>query len=171
MPNADGKEDRVDIHRRDFLGKSGSALAAVGVVASVPGAALGQQTAAPQQAAPPQVLRQTSLQDYMLKADSAMARIAKGIHAGLVDEVAAGAEDLEKALRAIEQANTGQPAERQAGWKKRSGEAADNAKKLHAVAAAARQKGDKEIAAEIVDLFSTAMRATATCHATFRQRG
>jgi hypothetical protein len=114
-------------------------------------------------------LRQWDLQDYMLRADSAMARIGKGIHGGLIDEVAAGAEDLEKALRAIEQAKI--PADRQADWKKRSAEAADNAKKLRAVAAAAGQKGDREIAAEIVDLYSTAMRTTIACHSTFRQRG
>jgi hypothetical protein len=114
-------------------------------------------------------LRQWDLQDYMLRADSAMARIGKGIHGGLIDEVAAGAEDLEKALRAIEQTNIG--ADRQADWKRRSVEAADNAKKLRAVAAAAGQKGDREIAAEIVDLYSAAMRTAIACHATFRQRG
>lgn len=165
MPEANGKENRVDMNRRDFLGKSGSALAVVGVAAHVAsGAALGQEaTVSP-------ILRQTELQGYMLKAESAMSRIGKGIYGALLDEVAAGAEDLEKALQIIEKVNIRQTDEQQAAWKKRSLEAANNAKKLRTIATAAWQRGEKEIAAEIVELYSVAMISATNCHSTFRQR-
>jgi hypothetical protein len=166
MPKGDGTEEVVDIKRRDFLGKSGT-LAAIGVVAHVaPGAAQG--AAQSQEAAASQIVRQSQLQDYMLKAESAMSRIGKGIYAGLVDEVAAGAEDLEKALQAIVGVNIGQPGERQAAWKKNSGEAVENARKLRA--AATRQKGDREISQDVVGLYSAAISSTIACHRTFRTR-
>jgi hypothetical protein len=165
MVEGKGRDDRDDMGRRDFLAKSGLTLVAVGAAAHVAsGAERGQEAAV----YPP--LRQTDLQDYMLKAEIAMSRISKGIYGGLLDEVAAGAEDLEKVLKNIEQANVVQVTERQADWKKSSVEAADNARNLHRIAAAAQQKGEKEISAEVVQLYSTAMRAATACHSAFRVR-
>jgi hypothetical protein len=165
MPEANGRENRVDVNRRDFLGKSGAVLAAVGVAAHVASsAALGQE------ASVSPILRQTELQDHMLKADSAMARIGEGIYRGLMDEVAAGAEDLEKILQVIEQVNIRQTPERQAAWKKQSLETADNAKKLRTIAAAVQQRGEKEIPTEVVELYAAAMRSATNCHSTFRVR-
>ena len=115
MPEANGRENSVDMNRRDFLGKSGAALAAVGVAAHVAsGTARGQDnTCAP-------IVRQTVLQGHMQKADSATSRIGKRISAGLLDEVAAGAGDLEKVFRATGEIHIQQTAERQAAWQKRS---------------------------------------------------
>ena len=165
MPEANGREDRVDMNRRDFLGKSGAALAAVGVAAHVASsAAAGQEgTVAP-------IMKQTVLQGYMQKADSATSRIGKGISAGMLDEVAAGAGDLEKVFVATAGVNIRQTAARQAEWKKRSLEAADHVRMLRELAEAALQRGEKEIAAEIVDRYSVVISAAANCHSNFRLR-
>jgi hypothetical protein len=163
MPEANGRENNVDMNRRDFLGKSGAALAAVGVAAHVAsGTARGQDnTCAP-------IVRQTALQGHMQKADSATSRIGKGISAGLLDEVAAGAGDLEKVFRATGEIQIRQTAERQAAWQKRSLEAAENARMLSELAEAALQRGEREISAEIVEIYTVMISAAANCHSTFR---
>src|SRR5687768_5357235 len=108
MPEGNGRENSVDMNRRNFLGKSGAALAAVGVAAHVAsGAAGGQEnTVTP-------IVKQTVLHGHMLKADSATSRIGKGISAGMLDEVAAGAGDLEKVFLATAEVNIRQTAARQ----------------------------------------------------------
>jgi hypothetical protein len=167
MPEANGKENRVDMNRRDFLGKSGAALAAVGVAAHVAsGAAVGQEytaTVAP-------IIKQTVLQSYMQKAESATLRIGKGLSAGLLDEVAAGAADLAKVFQATAEVNIRQTADQQAAWQRGSFEAADHARMLSELAEAALQRGEKEIAAEIVEIYASVMSAAASCHRTFRTR-
>ena len=165
MSEANSRESKVDMNRRDFLGKSGAALAAVGVAAHVAsGAAVGQENTVSPIASP------TVLHGYMLQADSATARMGRGISAGMLDEVAAGAGDLEKAFLATAGVNIQQTAARQGEWKKRSLEAADNVRMLRELAEAALQRGEKEISAEIVELYAVTISGAANCHSQFRLR-
>jgi hypothetical protein len=165
MPEANDRENRVDLNRRDFLGKSGAALAAVGVTAHV---AAG--TAAGQDSTVVPILRQTMLQSHMQKADSATLRIGKGLSAGLLDEVAAGAADLAKVFQATAEVRIKQTVGRQTEWQKRSLEAADHARLLSELADAALLRGEKEISAEIVETYAAVMNAAMSCHRTFRTR-
>ena len=165
MPEANDKKNSVDMNRRNFLGKSGAALAAVGVAAHVAaGAAVGQEASG----AP--IVRQTVLQGHMQKAESATLRIGKGLSAGLLDEVAAGAADLAKVFQATSEVSIKQTAVVQAMWQKRALVAADHAKMLSELADAALQRGEKEVSPEIVETYAAVMSAAASCHSTFRTR-
>jgi hypothetical protein len=167
MPEANGTKNSVDMNRRDFLGKSGAALAVVGVAAhAASGVAAGQEytySVAP-------IIKQTVLQSYMQKAESATLRIGKGLSAGLLDEVAAGAADLAKVFQATAEVNIRQTAAQQAAWQKGSFEAADHARMLSELADAALLRGEKEISAEIVEIYASVISAAANCHRTFRTR-
>jgi hypothetical protein len=167
MPEANGKENSVDMNRRNFLGRSGVALAAVGMAAHVAsGAVVGQESTS----AIAPIIKQTVLQSHMQKAESATLRIGKGISAGLLDEVAAGAADLAKVFQDTAEVNIRQTAARQAAWQKGSFEAADHARLLSELAAAALERGEKEISAEIVEIYASVISAAANCHRTFRTR-
>jgi hypothetical protein len=167
MPEANGKDNGVDMNRRNFLGKSGAALAAVGVAAHVAaGTAVGQDytySVAP-------IIKQTVLQSHMQKAESATMRIGKGLSAGLLEEVAAGAADLAQVFEATAEVNIRQTSARQAAWQRGSFEAAGHAKMLSELATAALQRGEKEISAEIVEIYASVISAAANCHRTFRTR-
>ena len=139
MSEANDRENRVDLNRRDFLGKSGAALAAVGVAAQVgAGAAVGQDgTVAP-------IIKQTVLQSHMQKADSATLRIAKGLSAGLLEEVAEGASALADVFQATSEVNIQQTVARQERWQKGAIVAADHARLLSDLAGAAQERGKRD---------------------------
>lgn len=160
---ANGKENRVDLNRRTFLKQAGPALAVAGVAAHMAsGVALGQENRI-------DLLRgQTALTRSMLKADSALCRIGKGISGGVLDEVVAGAKDLQTVLQAIAKANIGQSSRHQREWESRSLDAASNAATIGEMAEAAMQRGEKEIPSEVVELYAVAIRETNNCHSRFR---
>lgn len=159
MTEANGQG--VDMNRRNFLKKSGPALAAAGVAAHLAaGSALGQERGG---ALP----GQTPLNRLMLKADSALSRIGKGISGGMMDEVAAGAKELSATLQRIGEADIGK-IHQQGEWHRRSLDAASNAEMMYELAEAAITRGEKEISPEIVELYSVAVRLTASCHSAFR---
>jgi hypothetical protein len=165
MSEANDRENRVDLNRRDFLGKSGAALAAVGVAVHV-----AADAAVAQDSTVVPIIRQTMLQSHMQKADSATLRIGKGLSAGMLDEVAAGAADLAQVFQATAEVSIKQTVGRQAAWQKGALVAAEHARLLSELAEAALLRGEKEIAAEIVETYAAVMSAAANCHRTFRTR-
>jgi hypothetical protein len=103
----------------------------------------------------------------MVKAESAMSRIRKGIFSGLLDEIATGAMDLEMILTDIAEIHVGQFAQ-QSVWRSRSVDAAKNARMLHDMAYAAMERGEKTIPTEIVELYAQSIQLATNCHNKFR---
>lgn len=162
MAKANGNEHKTDMNRRSFLKKSGPALAAAGVAAH-----MAAGTAIAQDSKTVGISVQTELNRSMVKAESAMSRIRKGIFSGLLDEVATGAMDLEMILTDIAEIHVG-PFAQQSVWRSRSVDAAKNARMLHDMAYAAMERGEKTIPTEIVELYAQSIQLATNCHNKFR---
>jgi hypothetical protein len=162
MSKSKGNDNKTDMNRRSLLKKSGPALAAAGVAAHM---AVG--TAIAQDRKSTGITVQTELNRSMIKAESAMSRIRKGIFSGLLDEVAAGAVDLEIILEDIAEIHGGSFTQ-QSVWRQRSVDAAKNAKMLYDLASAAMERGEKTVSNEIVELYAQSIRLATNCHNQFR---
>jgi hypothetical protein len=116
-----------------------------------------------------QAVQQSELQRNMLRAQSADTRIGRGITAGLLDEVVAGAEDFEKHMKATAKIKIAQR-DKQDDWTKNSLGLASAARSLKTAAEKAMKNGEVEVSAEIVDLYARQTALLAACHRAFRQQ-